>query len=149
MLELELTEGLLLRNRLAEVRVDQLSALGVGIVLDDFGQGVSSVANLTKLPLKAIKIDRAFVEGVRETGPQQAVCAAMIAMSRELGFTVIAEGVESELQVEFLRDRGCNAVQGFLFSEPLPASKVPEFLDAFRLATERGDDLDTVRMRLE
>lgn len=149
MLELELTEGLLLRNRLAEVRVEQLSALGVGIVLDDFGQGVSSVANLTKLPLKAIKIDRAFVDGVREPGPQQAVCAAMIAMSRELGFTVIAEGVESEGQVDFLRERGCNAVQGFLFSEPLPASEVPEFLDAFRLATERGDDLETVRTLLD
>ncbi len=145
MLELELTEGLLLRNRLADVRVEQLSALGVGIVLDDFGQGVSSVANLTRLPLKAIKIDRAFVEGVREPGPQQAVCAAMIAMSRELGFTVIAEGVESERQVEFLRERGCNAVQGFLFSEPLPASEVPEFLDAFKLATERGDDPDADR----
>ena len=73
----------------------------------------------------------------------------MIAMSRELGFTVIAEGVESESQVDFLRERGCNAVQGFLFSEPLPAKDVPEFLDAFRLATERGDDIDTVRMKLE
>ncbi len=151
LLELELTEGLLLRNRLAETRVEQLHRLGVGIVLDDFGQGVSSVANLTRLPLKAIKIDRAFVEGVREPGPKQAICAAMIAMSRELGFTVIAEGVESQLQVEFLRERGCNAVQGFLFSEPMAAGDVLAFLDAFRMVTDSEDelDLDTVRTRLE
>ena len=108
-LELELTEGMLMRNRQADATLRELNELGVGIVLDDFGQGHSSIANLTSRPIKAIKIDRAFIDGVREPGEKQSICSAMIAMARELGITVIAEGVESHVQVEFLRDRGCDA----------------------------------------
>ena len=139
-----------MRNRQADATVDALSRLGVGIVLDDFGQGHSSVAHLTNLPIKAIKIDRAFVDGVREPGKQQSICAAMIAMSRELGISVIAEGVESELQVEFLRERGCDAVQGFLFTEPLPPGQVPDFLTACEEVADESVvvDLDTVRKKM-
>lgn len=150
MLELELTEGMLMRNRQAEVILKELSDIGVGIVLDDFGQGHSSIAHLTSLPIKAIKIDRAFIDGVREPGEKQSICAAMIAMSRELGITVIAEGVESQLQVEFLKERGCDAVQGFLYTEPLPAAEVPEFLVACREVAEDTVviDLHTVRQQI-
>jgi EAL domain-containing protein (putative c-di-GMP-specific phosphodiesterase class I) len=150
MLELELTEGMLMRNRQAEAILKELSEIGVGIVLDDFGQGHSSIAHLTSLPIKAIKIDRAFIDGVREPGEKQSICAAMIAMSRELGITVIAEGVESQLQVEFLKERGCDAVQGFLYTEPLPAAKVPEFLVASREVAEETIviDLHTVRQQI-
>ena len=127
-----------------------LLAVGVGIVLDDFGQGHSSVVHLTELPIKALKIDRAFVEHTREPGKQQAICAAVIAMSRELGISVIAEGVESELQVEFLKERGCDAVQGFLFTEPLPPESVLGFLSACaEVADEtRVIDLTTVRQKI-
>ncbi len=150
LLELELTEGMLMRNRQADAVVKRLSALGVGIVLDDFGQGHSSIAHLTSLPIKAIKIDRAFIDGVREPGDKQSICAAMIAMSRELGIGVIAEGVECELQAEFLRDKGCDAVQGFLYAEPLPAADVPTFLDACRAVVEETKiiDLETVRKQI-
>ena len=150
LLELELTEGMLMRNRQAEATLQDIDALGVGVVLDDFGQGHSSIAHLTSMPIKAIKIDRAFIDGVREPGDKQAICAAMIAMSRELGISVIAEGVESELQVEFLKERGCDAVQGFLYTEPLPADDVPPFLTACREVAEETNivDIETVRYKI-
>ena len=150
LLELELTEGMLMRNRQAEATLQDLDALGVGVVLDDFGQGHSSIAHLTSMPIKAIKIDRAFIDGVREPGDKQAICAAMIAMSRELGISVIAEGVESELQVEFLKERGCDAVQGFLYTEPLPADDVLPFLTACREVAEETNivDIETVRYKI-
>ena len=149
-LELEVTEGMLMRNRQADAVINGLSGLGVGIVLDDFGQGHSSIAHLTTLPIKAIKIDRSFINGVREPGEKQAICSAMIAMSRELGISVIAEGVESEIQVEFLKERGCDAVQGFLYTEPLPADKVPAFLVACKEVADESVviDLHTVRKKI-
>jgi len=146
-LELELTERLLMRNRQADAVVRDLSKIGVGIVLDDFGRGHSSIAHLTSLPIKAIKIDRAFIDGVKEPGEKQAICSAMIAMSRELGITVIAEGVENQAQVDFLRERGCNAVQGFLYTEPLPVEDVPDFLAACQQVLDETSviDLNTAR----
>jgi EAL domain-containing protein (putative c-di-GMP-specific phosphodiesterase class I) len=151
LLELEITEGMLMRNRQAEGVLHDLTRIGVGIVLDDFGQGHSSIAHLTSLPIKAIKIDRAFTDGVKEPGEKQAICAAMIAMSRELGLTVIAEGVESELQVQFLKERGCDAVQGFLYTEPLPAADVPAFLSACNEVAEQTNiiDIHTIRQKIE
>ena len=150
LLELEVTEGMLMRNRQANALLTELSALGVGIVLDDFGQGHSSIAHLSGLPIKAIKIDRDFIDGVREPGEKQLICSAMIAMSRELGISVIAEGVESQLQLEFLREKGCDAVQGFLYSEPLKAADVPGFLDACEQVADESKviDLDTVRTKI-
>jgi len=150
-LELELTEGMLIRNRQAGAILQDLNRLGVGLVLDDFGQGHSSLSHLMSFPIKAIKIDRAFVEGIREPGQQQSICSAMIAMSRELGLSVIAEGVESELQLQFLRERGCDAVQGFLYTEPLPAGDVPAFLSACREVADETAiiDLDTVRKQID
>lgn len=149
-LELELTEGMLMRNRQAEAILRELNEIGVGVVLDDFGQGHSSIAHLTSLPIKAIKIDRAFIDGVREPGEKQSICAAMIAMSRELGLSVIAEGVESEQQVEFLKERGCDAVQGFLYTEPLRAADVPAFLAACREVADETEvvDLYTTRSKI-
>ena len=149
-LELELTEAMLMRCRQADVTIHALARLGVGVVLDDFGQGHSSISHLTHLPIKAIKIDREFTEGVREPGKQQAICSAMIAMSRELGLSVIAEGVESELQVEFLRERGCDAVQGFLFTEPLPPSQVPAFIDTCEQIARESKviDLTTIQQKI-
>lgn len=150
LLELEVTEGMLMRNRQANAVLQELAALGVGIVLDDFGQGHSSIARLSGLPIKAIKIDRDFIDGIREPGEKQLICSAMIAMSRELGISVIAEGVESQLQLEFLREKGCDAVQGFLYTEPLQAAEVPGFLATCRQVVEETKviDLDTVRTKI-
>ena len=150
LLELELTESMLMRMRHAEAVVQDLGALGVGIVLDDFGQGHSSIAHLTSMRIKAIKIDRAFIDGVREPGEKQSICSAIIAMSHELGITVIAEGVENELQVQFLKERGCDAVQGFLYTQPLPAADVPAFIDACREVADETNiiDIDSVRVKI-
>jgi len=149
-LEVEITEAMLMRSRQADATIVALDRLGVGIVLDDFGQGHSSISHLTRLPIKAIKIDREFTKGVREPGEQQAICAAMIAMSRELGLSVIAEGVENELQLEFLRERGCDAVQGFLFTEPLTPAQVPAFIDTCRQIAreEKVVDLTTIQKKI-
>ena len=150
MLEIELTERMLMHDRQADTVINALHDIGVGIVLDDFGQGRSSIAHLTSIPVKAIKIDRAFIDGVREPGEKQSICSAMIAMCRELGIQVIAEGVENELQVQFLREKGCDAVQGFLYTEPLPADKVPAFLKACREVADESKvvDLNTVRHKI-
>jgi EAL domain-containing protein (putative c-di-GMP-specific phosphodiesterase class I) len=149
-LEVELTEGMLIRNRQSHAMLRALSKIGVGIVLDDFGQGHSSIAHLTSLPIKAIKIDRSFIDGVMEPGEKQSICSAMIAMARELGILVIAEGVENELQVEFLRERGCDAVQGFLYTEPLPVDRVAGFLDACEQVLDETSivDLQTIRQQI-
>ncbi len=146
-LELELTEGMLMRNRQSHAMLTELSRIGVGLVLDDFGQGHSSIATLTSLPIKAIKIDRSFVDGIREPGEKQVICSAMIAMSRELGISVIAEGVESQQQVEFLRERGCDAVQGFLYTKPLPVDRVPAFLQACGEVLDETTVIDLVTAR--
>ena len=150
LLEIEITEDMLLRSRKSEAVVSALHTLGVGIVLDDFGRGHSSIAHLIGLPIKAIKIDRSFVEDAPKPGQSQTICAAIIAMARELGITVVAEGVESGLQLEFLRERGCDAVQGFFYTEPLPAESVPDFISSCKVvADETGIiDIDTVRKRM-
>ncbi len=148
-LELELTESVLIRERQAETALQKLAAMGVGLVLDDFGVGQSSIGRLTRYPLKAIKIDRSFVQRCEAESPERAVCSAVIALSRELGLTVIAEGVETLQQIEFLRERGCDALQGFFFSEPLTAEQVPAFLEAHLGMTADGKtvDLATIRSR--
>jgi len=148
-LELELTEAMLLRDRQAAIMLQKLKAVGVGIVIDDFGVGHSSLGRLIQYPIKAIKIDRSFVEQCQADKAQRSVCSAIIAMSRELGLAVIAEGVETVEQVDFLRERGCQALQGFFFAEPLRVDDVPAFLAAHLGRTPDGDviDLATIRSR--
>ncbi len=148
-LELELTEAMLMREKQAAVVLQKLKALGVGIVIDDFGVGHSSLGRLIQYPVKAIKIDRSFVEQCQADTAERSVCSAIIAMSRELGLAVIAEGVETVEQIDFLRERGCHALQGFFFAEPLRVEDVPAFLAAHLGRTPDGDviDLATIRSR--
>jgi len=148
-LELELTEAMLMREKQAAVMLQKLKALGVGIVIDDFGVGHSSLGRLIQYPVKAIKIDRSFVEQCQADTAQRSVCSAIIAMSRELGLAVIAEGVETVEQIDFLRERGCHALQGFFFAEPLRVDDVPAFLAAHLGRTPDGAviDLATIRSR--
>ena len=127
-LQLELTEAMLMRHRRAEVVLGDLKKIGVRLVIDDFGTGHSSFANLRALPIDAVKIDRSFVGGSEEAGDRQSICAAIIAMAHELGLGVIAEGVETDEQLQFLRERGCDAAQGFLYTKPMPAERVLPFL---------------------
>ncbi len=124
-LEVEITEGLLIEDHGDVVAMLQsLRALGVAVVVDDFGCGYSSLAYLTRFPIDKIKIDRSFVQEIN--GQQSApIVDAIIVMAHALGMTVVAEGVETEVQERYLRDRGCDEVQGYLYSPGVPAGTIP------------------------
>jgi len=120
-LKLELTESVVLDNvDLVVSRMQQLNALGVSFCLDDFGTGYSSLSYLKRLPLDQVKIDQSFVRDVTEDQNDAAIVRAIMAMSQSLGLQVIAEGVETLAQRDFLLQNACTAYQGFLFCKPIP-----------------------------
>ena len=128
-LALELTESMLVgdNDELWETLV-ALKALGVRLVLDDFGTGYSSLSYLTRLPLDALKVDRSFVDGLGTESRDTAVTEAIVAMSRALSLRVVGEGAETEQQVAELARLGCDLVQGFHFSRPVPAAEITRML---------------------
>lgn len=128
-LKLELTESVLM-NELRDVtaKMQQLKEVGVTFSMDDFGTGFSSLSYLKRLPFDQIKIDKTFVRDVSQSMNDAAIVETIIAMAEHLNLDVIAEGVESREEMEFLREKGCNAYQGFYFSTPLPVSSLEEFL---------------------
>ena len=130
-LELEITEGILMQNPEASVAMlSELRKLGVSIVVDDFGTGYSSLSYLTRFPIDKIKIDRSFVRDLTMDVTDAAVIDAIIAMAHSLKIRVVAEGVETEEQLHYLRERGCDQVQGFYFSKAVFAEEIPELLAA-------------------
>jgi len=121
-IELEITENSALQDlENAARKIEALHRAGIRISLDDFGTGFSSLANLLKLPIDRIKLDRMFIEDTRSNGRQRELIAAMIGLGRRLGIEVVAEGVEHIDQLEFLRAQGCHYVQGFLLQRPVEA----------------------------
>ncbi len=120
LLELELTEGVLLGDAEEALRrMSALAALGVTLSIDDFGTGYSSLAYLKRFPIQRLKIDRSFVQGLPGAASDAGIANAIVQMGRALGLQVIAEGVETEAQRDFLAQAGCHEFQGFLFAPPL------------------------------
>jgi EAL domain-containing protein (putative c-di-GMP-specific phosphodiesterase class I) len=106
--------------------LDRLRALGCRIALDDFGTGYSSLAYITRFPPDRIKIDKAFVRSVDRSAADAAIASAILSLGRNLGVTVTAEGIERAGQLEWLRARGCDEIQGFLLSRALSAADLEQ-----------------------
>lgn len=130
LLELEITESVLLQD--AESILAALMAFkeaGITLSVDDFGTGYSSLSYLKRFPIDTLKIDQSFVEFLATDPDDAAICAAILAMAQQLGLNVVAEGVETKEQLEFLRLHKCNQIQGFLCSKPLPPTKFMMFMN--------------------
>ncbi|MFN6513577.1 MAG: EAL domain-containing protein [Nostoc sp. CreGUA01] len=128
-LELELTESMIMQDVSSAIAtMNKLRSLGVKIAIDDFGTGYSSLIYLKNLPINTLKIDRYFIHNVANDLQKSAITKALIQMAHNLNLNVVAEGVEAEAELAFLRQHKCNSMQGFLFSHPLPAAEFENFL---------------------
>jgi diguanylate cyclase (GGDEF)-like protein len=128
-LELELTESMVMRHPEQAVRwLTAIKLTGVRLSIDDFGTGYSSLAYLNRFPIDTVKIDRSFIRNVPDSHSDTQITSAVIALGHSLGLTVIAEGAETQGQIDFLRKEGCDEVQGYFFSRPIPAADVETFL---------------------
>lgn len=139
-LELEITESLLMRNtREMRSTLDRLRTSGITLTIDDFGTGFSSLGYLRQLPVSTLKIDRSYVHDLPRLDDAAAICAAIIALARELRLKVVAEGVESRAELDFLRSHQCEEVQGYLISRPVASVDL-------ELLLQRGSvDLDQLQ----
>jgi diguanylate cyclase (GGDEF)-like protein len=129
LLELEIMEGVLIHNVEETLRIPTgLKSMGVRIAIDDFGTGYSTLATLQRFPLDTIKIDRSFIRDISGPGKDMALADAVIAMGRSLSLAVVAQGVETREQAEFLRAHACDEIQGFYFRKPMPAEQFTQLL---------------------
>lgn len=128
-LELEITESFILHHPDAAIaRLHRLCELGVSLAIDDFGTGYSSLTYLKRLPVHRLKIDRSFISDIPQDSNDTAITQAIIVMAEQLGLAIIAEGVETQKQADFLLENQCEQAQGYLYSKPLPLSEVTAFL---------------------
>ncbi|MBU1187327.1 MAG: EAL domain-containing protein, partial [Acidobacteria bacterium] len=127
-LELELTESVLLQTEVTTKVLNDINSLGVQLSIDDFGKGYSSLSYLKKLPIRKLKIDQTFVEGITKDASDREIVKAIISMSHSLNIRVLAEGVETLEQLTFLKESGCDEAQGYLFCRPQPAEDLEKIL---------------------
>jgi len=138
-LKLEITESFMMERANETItKMIALKALGIGFSLDDFGTGYSSLSQLKKLPLDQLKIDQSFVHDLLDGDKDASILCAIIALAKSLNLSLIAEGVETEGQREFLQNQGCNGYQGYLFSPAVPASSFERFVANSCQLTEQG-----------
>jgi EAL domain-containing protein (putative c-di-GMP-specific phosphodiesterase class I) len=122
-LELEMTESGLMEHQETVVEIlNELRNLGIHLAIDDFGTGYSSLSYLKRFPLDVLKIDKSFIDDIPHHEDDMAIASAIISMGQTLGFKVLAEGVETIEQLNFLRLRGCDTYQGYIKSKPIPAA---------------------------
>jgi len=129
MLELELTESCLMDDPEASIQLMQnIKELGLCLAMDDFGTGYSSLSYLKRFAMDTLKIDRSFVKDLPDDEQDVAIATTIIAMARNLGLKVLAEGAETIEQAHFLQQHGCDEIQGYYFSKPVPAEEIPTLL---------------------
>jgi EAL domain-containing protein (putative c-di-GMP-specific phosphodiesterase class I) len=129
---LELTESSLVDDIKGTAAImNEIRDAGVRIAIDDFGTGFSSLSYLQRLPIDTLKIDRSFISRIPTKEADMKLVRSIISIGKELDLEVVAEGVETQAQLEFLRSIGCDQVQGFLFSKPLPAADFERFVTAW------------------
>jgi len=129
LLELELTESVIMANaEQTAATLQAIRALGVGLAIDDFGTGYSSLAYLKRLPITTLKIDKEFIGDLTRDADDEAITSTVITMAHSLGLTVVAEGVETEGQMQFLRNHGCDEIQGFWLARPMDAPQCLAFI---------------------
>ena len=146
LLELEITEKVALNFESASV-LRRIHEKGVKFAFDDFGTGYASLSCLRRFPLARIKIDRSFVCKVTDDAGDAAIVRSLIAVAHNLGLEVIAEGVETSAQADFLIDEGCEEAQGYLYAKPLPAAEFEAYLRTARLASQDATE-NTQRSRV-
>ena len=130
-LELEITEGMLMENRIEILnKIDTLKDMGIKIAIDDFGTGYSSLGYLKRFPIDKLKIDQRFIRDIpiEDNG---AIAKVVIALRKSLNMKVIAEGVETKSQVEFLKNNMCDEIQGYFYGKPMPASDFEKYLEKY------------------
>jgi diguanylate cyclase (GGDEF)-like protein len=128
-IELEVTESMVMQNaQQATAVLNELRAVGVSLAIDDFGTGYSSLVYLKRLPIDTLKIDKEFIDDLTRDPDDEAITSTIITMGHSLGLNVIAEGVETELQLNFLRDHGCDEIQGHWLSRPIDAEHCLDFI---------------------
>jgi diguanylate cyclase (GGDEF)-like protein/PAS domain S-box-containing protein len=139
-LEVEVTESVVMQDAAQAIStLHALQDMGVALAIDDFGTGYSSLSYLKRFPINKLKIDKSFIDGLEDAPDDAAIAVAIIAMAHSLGHTVIAEGVETEAQVEFLRAHGCDEMQGYFFSCPVPVEQFVEILKSAAAPATSGN----------
>jgi EAL domain-containing protein (putative c-di-GMP-specific phosphodiesterase class I) len=145
-IELELTESALMSNPEESVRtLESLSAMGVHISIDDFGTGYSSLSYLRRFPLDKLKIDRSFIRDLLTSPDDACIVRAIISLAHSLRLRVVAEGVETHQQFEFLRELGCDQYQGFFCSPAVPASEFVALVARLRAQTPELTEADMLK----
>ncbi len=131
LLELEITESMVMRNPENILKIlSRIKAMGIRLAIDDFGTGYSSLSQLKNFPVDTLKIDRSFVRNIPDNSDDKAITEAIIAMGKTLSLTVVAEGVETKDQMEFLQEHACDEIQGFYFSKPILPDQFADLLSS-------------------
>lgn len=130
-LEIEITENVIISHTDIISMIDKLRKLGLKIILDDFGTGNSSLTYLTQVNIDRLKIDRSFVKNISKSRNDEVIIEAVISMAKNLNFKVLAEGVDAQTQIDFLKSKSCDEVQGFFYSKPLYPDEIVEYMKKF------------------